>query len=497
MIASSVQDSVPRFCTESKWVNVSKSQIKLLCSYSGFNPKTNKRVSHLEIGDCALDMIRNSKDTIVASAFLFDVMTSNNNNRDIAKEITDTLIEKKRANPNIKITIMLDPINAAYDDYLGRESARLLDAGIDIFYSDLVSTPSATIDGISNIARRSLRFADDLTGGILIKTLSLVTSIEIPIKNELNENGISINSVWNAVALKANHRKLLVTDNSNTHELEALIGSANPHSASIPSENFAVWVRGDIANYIYMLIRADVAQSIKVRNVRWATKDKNHRKNYLKDTLGAIEVYTSNKPLDTSKQMASIITEGQIKKRVLALLSSVKKEDKVRIQMFYLSELEVVDAIVEAAKVTDKPIRIILDPNKDAFGSIKDGTPNRQVGAYLMQKKKEYGLNLEIRWYQTHGEQNHAKIMTISSNSRSELITGSANWSGKNINNINMESDIHVKNANAIVAQYNKLFDMFWNNTGDLVYTCDYSEYKKHTGMGKWRNGERFGYVQW
>ncbi len=50
-----------------------------------------------------------------------------------------------------------------------------------------------------------------------------------------------------------------------------------------------------------------------------------------------------------------------------------------------------------------------------------------------------------------------------------------------------MESNINVKNANKIVAKYNRLFDMFWDNFGALTYTCDYSQYKKHSGMGKWR----------
>jgi phosphatidylserine/phosphatidylglycerophosphate/cardiolipin synthase-like enzyme len=184
----------------------------------------------------------------------------------------------------------------------------------------------------------------------------------------------------------------------------------------------------------------------------------------------------------------------------LRLLAAAKGDDEVRIQMFYLSDIDVVDAIADAAGRVNKPLRLILDPSKDAFGKIKDGTPNRQVAAYLMDKKKKGDLALEIRWYETHGEQNHAKIMSIinEKTDKHEVITGSANWTGKNLKDINMESNVSLKGAKGICDKFNGLFDRFWTNSDGMVYTVEYEgKYQKHTGMSKWLDGERWGYVSW
>lgn len=68
------------------------------------------------------------------------------------------------------------------------------------------------------------------------------------------------------------------------------------------------------------------------------------------------------------------MTESKIRDEIIAGLKGVGPEDEVRIQMFYQSNRPVIDAILAAGKITTKPVRLILDPNKDAFNAIKDGT---------------------------------------------------------------------------------------------------------------------------
>jgi len=184
------------------------------------------------------------------------------------------------------------------------------------------------------------------------------------------------------------------------------------------------------------------------------------------------------------------------------MLENARQDDIVRIQMFYLSDFKVIKAIIKTAKRLKKPMLIILDPSNDAFGMKKDGTPNRQVAAYLMKKKKQHGLNLEIRWYDTHGEQNHAKIMSITNTEparqKYELINGSANWTGKNLKDINLEANICLKGSKKVVNKFNTLFDLFWWNSDGMAYTIGYQgKYEAHTGLNKWKDGERWGYVAW
>ncbi len=50
--------------------------------------------------------------------------------------------------------------------------------------------------------------------------------------------------------------------------------------------------------------------------------------------------------------------------------------------MFYLSERQIIKALI-AAQQRGVQVRVLLDPNKDAFGREKNGIPNRQVAAEL------------------------------------------------------------------------------------------------------------------
>ena len=490
-----------RLAAQSPWFWVSEENIALQASYSGFDPAKQQRFSSLTIGDKALDMIADANELIFASVFLFDTMYSKNKPpRDIVKELTEALIEKKKLNGQIKIVVILDPINKAYGNRIAPAVRRLVDNGVDVFYSDLISTKGSPFDLLEPV-RDGLRVVDGLTGGALGKVLALITSPKIPIPSRLDPEGLSIEGFWNFIALQANHRKLLVTDSGDT--LEALVSSANPHNASIPSTNFSVSVKGDLAKYIYMVLREDVKLSKELDYVLWANKSRQYRKQFLDRALPEIDpdsLHTGAKSA-SSPVGVCFMTESRIRRQVIEMLEDARPDDRIRIQMFYLSDFKVIDAIIETAKRLKQPMRIILDPNKDAFGKEKDGTPNRQVAAFLMRKKKALGLNLDIRWYDTHGEQNHAKIMSITSagdEPKYELMNGSANWTGKNLKDINLEANIRVKGSKKIATQFNRLFDLFWENADGMVYTVEYhGKYEAHTGMKKWRNGENWGCVTW
>ena len=492
-----------RLTTQSPWFYISEDAIALQESYSGFDPQKGKRFSRLTIGDKALDMIENANELILASVFLFDTTHSENKpERDIVKELTNSLVKKKKDNPGISIVVILDPINKAYGQRISPAVRQLVDNGIDIFYSDLISTKSATALGIAEAVRDSLRVVDRLSLGTMGRVLSLIASPKIPIKSSLDEEGLSIEGLWNSIALKANHRKLLVTDSADT--FEGLISSANPHNASIPSTNFSISVKGDLAKYIYMVLREDIVFSKKLGYALWSDKSRKYRKQFLTNTLPEIpsEMIKTGIKSESTPVGVCFMTESRIRDQVIKMLKDAQENDEIRIQMFYLSDLKVVNAIVNTAKRLKKPVRIILDPNKDAFGKEKDGTPNRQVAAFLMQKKKQLGLNLDIRWYDTHGEQNHAKIMTITNDKTNkpkyELINGSANWTGKNLKDINLEANVRVKDSKKIVTKFNKLFERFWENSDGMIYTVDYrGKYEAHTGIKKWLDGEKWGYVSW
>jgi len=446
-------------------------------------------------------MIKNAKKQIVASVFLFDTMYSKQEpQRDIVKELTDTVVAQKQALPEMNITLVLDPINRSYGRRIAPAVQTLRTNGVDVFISDLLTTKSAQRVPINEGVKEIARGVDKLSWGIPSKITSLLPSPTIPVANPLNEKGISAEMIWNALSLKANHKKLLVTDVGDSYE--ALVSSANPHNASIPSTNFAVSVKGEMAKYIYMNIREDVLHSIKLKMALWGSHDaEEYRGDYATQTLPALGIDLQATSASKTRAIEVIyLCESRIRDEIITMLNELAPDDIVRIQMFYLSDIEIVDLIASASKKLTRPMQILLDPNKDAFGYTKDGTPNRQVAAYLMKKHKDQEANLVIRWYETHGEQNHAKIMSITNEkaNKYELFTGSANWTGKNLKDINMEANLRAIGSKKLNAKFNRLFDLFWNNTDGMVYSIPYEgKYQKHTGMRKWRNGERWGMVSW
>ena len=298
--------------------------------------------------------------------------------------------------------------------------------------------------------------------------------------------------------LKANHRKILVADDGEGG-FEAFVTSANPHNPSANHTNTALSVWGEPADYVYAVLREDIAHCISLGPLycNWHYQaDKAYRKAYLDKHLPPATL-NLEEPLTPSVDRTvavRFLTEMEIARDVIAALENVKPGDEVRIQMFTLAYQPVLDAILQASTVVQTPIRLLLDANKDAFNVKKIGTPNRQVADYLLKKAAKRGGRIEVRWYSTHGEQNHAKIMTIANPETGKwyMSTGSCNWTGRNMAGVNMESNIVVEGAEETVREFNRYFDLFWTNKDGMEYSLDYEAYRDETGPDrKWRFGEK------
>src|SRR4030043_295896 len=98
---------------------------------------------------------------------------------------------------------------------------------------------------------------------------------------------------------------------------------------------------------------------------------------------------------------AQVVTEKAIRKAILDEVEAAVSGDNINIAMFYLSERKIIRSLTDAAN-RGVNIRIILDPNKDAFGYKKIGIPNRPVAREILNKT---GGKVQLRWYDTRGEQ--------------------------------------------------------------------------------------------
>ena len=149
--------------------------------------------------------------------------------------------------------------------------------------------------------------------------------------------------------------------------------------------------------------------------------------------------------------------------------------------MFYLSERGVIEALLGAAE-RGAAIRLILDPNRDAFGYVKRGIPNRSVAEELVGES-------EVRWYQTHGEQFHTKLAVVRNDDTTIATMGSANLTRRNIGDYNLEANLEITmpRSSALDAELASYFDRLWRNERGNQYTVDYSFYRDDSFLTYWR----------
>jgi len=176
---------------------------------------------------------------------------------------------------------------------------------------------------------------------------------------------------------------------------------------------------------------------------------------------------------DTASAQVQVVTEGKIRELLLSELDASTRGDRVDIAVFYLSDHGVVKAIVGARK-RGAAVRVLLDPNKDAFGYEKNGVPNRPVAADLHKG------DVPVRWCDTHGEQCHAKLLLVRrGNGESLLLLGSANFTRRNLQDFNLETDVAIRGSEqtAAIRDAASWFDRLWSNEPGATFSVDYEAY--------------------
>ena len=505
--ASAVEAEVRRTNNRSPQFFISEADVGFFMNYTGYAYSNRahgegERFLKAEIGSRALEMIAAAEKTIIMSIFLFDSFYApQEGQRDLVTPVVDALLERRRNVPDIRIAVILDPSHKAYGQRQSPAEKIFRGNGIDVFYSDLVSgLKKASPVGFRETMGHANRLLDTISfHGWGYFWSGLFSRARIPTR--FDGEPVSIESAYNAFLMKANHRKLLVTD-VHGQEYVAMITSANPHSASGYHVNSAVTVKGDAARYVHNLLRLDMMHSAGLGRLyaHWhydATR--RYRKTYFSKRITPLPLdlpVSADRGPDRAVGV-TVVTESRIPEAIIERLHAVRPGDEIRIQMFYLSFQPVLDAVLHATTITENPVRILLDANKDSFNKVKDGTPNRQVARYLLREARKAGGNLEVRWYSTHGEQNHAKTMSIT-NARTGayfLTTGSCNWTGRNMDGVNMESNIIVDGAPRVNRAFDDLFDLFWTNRDGNEYSLDYEVYQDAASDVRWRRGEKPYYL--
>jgi phosphatidylserine/phosphatidylglycerophosphate/cardiolipin synthase-like enzyme len=418
------------------------------------------------IFDEVLRVVRGAQRFLVVDYFLFNshrgAVSDEAPARALSSELRDALIEQKRQWPDLRVLFITDPINDVYGGDPSEDLEMLRAAGIDVVVTKLdVLRDSNFI--YSSLWRLALSWWSGDGRG------------EGWLPNPLDEQSQDVTfGAWARLAnFKANHRKVIIGDNGGGG-LVGVVASANPHDGSSAHSNVAVKVTGPALAPL-LASEMDVA-----RFSGW-------------DGVIAVEPPRGSAPVNDSTALVGgeivrtqVLTEGAIREAVVERIDSAVRGESVDIAMFYISDRMIIGSLLAAAK-RGVNVRLILDPNKDAFGHEKNGIPNRPVASELVAASDGA---IHVRWYRTHGEQFHTKMVLIYGTDRLWMSLGSANLTRRNIGDYNLEANLAIETARAspLGTQVLEYFDTLWSNRAGLgiEYTADFGVYADPTQGNYW-----------
>jgi phosphatidylserine/phosphatidylglycerophosphate/cardiolipin synthase-like enzyme len=465
----------------SRPVAVNATDVELLIDSTRYNPSTEVREIQQEIFDAMLDQIRSARSCILLDFFLWNGWQGKvrEEHRSLSTELAEALIECKRVRPDMNILVLTDPINRLY----GRDEEgffkAMMQAGIPIIFTDLTRLHESN----PLYALPAKTFGRALSRWRWFRREAEFRRFSHPL--DATQQDVGMAQYARLLFFKANHRKILVTDGEEG-AWRTVVSSLNPADGSSAHSNMGLSITGDMALTI-------AEEELKV--MEWSAENPNSvlesEKGLWRTTVAKIRAaldVAEGAPVDGDVlPVAEWLTEGAIRDRVLTMLDEAEKGDEVRIAMFYLSDRNIVQAIKDAA-LSGARIKLILDLNRDAFGRIKNGVPNRPVGYELMAFASEKEVDLVVRWAVTHGEQFHTKVMSITGSDEGDdaFICGSANWTRRNVGDLNMEGNIYLSGAENVVTFFNAYFEELWNNADGLECTAPYEQFAE-TGWVLWR----------
>ena len=426
---------------------------KLLIDRTAWDSQSGQSHKEHRIFDAILDEIDAAETFLIADFFLWNpwkgATDTGDDLRPLASDLATALIEKRIQSPDMPMLVITDPINRIYGDHAPDFFQRLADAGIPIVFTALDQLPDS-----NKLYAPQAWFWSKFLPGEKADDARLVP-------NPFNPEGekLTLPQLGRLLSFKANHRKLLLTGHRGG-KTRLLLPSFNPADGSANHSNIGVLVDGAVAGF---------AADSELKLARWSALSPENIQGGLaaeaSKVISEIENYLAVLPApdfaDPGQASVAYRSEGAIRDEILLQFQQAIPGTQIDIGMFYFSERKVIGALKVAIE-RGAVVRLLLDANRDAFGREKSGIPNRIVAAELMELADDF--DVQVRWAATQGEQFHSKVLRIRGSQQDILFLGSANWTRRNIGNLNLEANLLLANAAAVNAQFDAYFDSVWNN---------------------------------
>lgn len=387
----------------SAWPVRAVDEVRFLSDESWFDAGGERHLDQA-IFDEVLAMIGQARRLVVLDMFLFNDFAGSSDGdgfRPLSAELTDALLAQKRRHPGLEAVVITDPLNTLYGGIELDHLEALRRAGVAVVLTDLnrLRASNPLWSGVWHLGPRWL--GNSARAGWL--------------PNALGPGQVTLRSYLALLNFNANHRKTLVVDRGEGWA--GLVTSANPHDASSLHGNVALRFEGAAALDLLASERA-VASWSGITLPGPAPPPRG--------------------PAEGSLHL-QLLTEGAIRDALLAAIDASGEGDRLDLAVFYLSHRGVIEAL-KRARQRGVEVRALLDPNRDAFGLEKGGIPNRPVARELVAS------GIAVRWCATRGEQCHSKLLLRrpADGGEAELILGSANFTRRNLDDLNLETSVRL-----------------------------------------------------
>lgn len=367
--------------------------------------------------------------------------------RALAAELTDALLERRRELPQLAVLFITDPINERYGHAPSPQFELLRAAGVTVVRVDLDALRDPNLL-YSSLWRLLLRWWD--------------------------RPGAPFGVAARELNFKRDHRKVLIADDGHDG-LTALLGSASPEDAQSAWSNAALRFGGGAAQ---VLLKSELAVA---RFSGW----RGDAQPFAAPAAVGCDAAAPAAP-SAAQARVQVLTEGAFGRELIEQLEAAVSGDAVDAALFRLSDRDVIEALLGAARRGVR-VRLILDPSEDATTLAPSGLPNQPLASELVARAAGA---VHVRWYRTHGERFHSAFALVYGPQRLWLTVGSADFTRRSLMNYNLEANVALQltPAAAPAQQALEYFETLWSNRAaqGVEYSADFAVFADPSQANYW-----------
>src|SRR5579872_1478218 len=226
---------------DSQWYPIAPDQVSFIADITSADAYGRPIVSQA-IFDETLKIIRSARHFIVLDYFLFHGEGSAQSGRQLAGELRDALIERRRSQHDLRVVLITDPINEVYGERPSADLLLLRAAGIDVVVTDLNRLRDSNVV-YSSLWRLTMGWwsGDGRAHGRPGAEPATSGGWPSPLDDCADPRTFT---AWTRLLnFKSNQRRLLIADDG-AEGMVGIIGSASPDDAGSNHSNAALKIAG-------------------------------------------------------------------------------------------------------------------------------------------------------------------------------------------------------------------------------------------------------------